>query len=135
MLAINERSFERRKVSDQTTELMKYTILLTLGLAFALPLHAEETTAPATEEKATPAEADKGTKEKASPEEAFNKKDANKDSFLSIEEFVGKAADEAKTKAEAMFSKKDKNADSKLSLEEFSSKAGKGGKGGKKKAE
>jgi hypothetical protein len=114
---------------------MKYTFLLTLGLAFALPLHAAETAAPATEEKATPAEAGKGTKEKGSPEEAFKKKDANSDSFLSMEEFVGKAVDEAKTKAEAMFSKKDKNADSKLSLEEFSAKGGKGEKGGKKKAE
>lgn len=103
---------------------MKYTFLLTLGLAFALPLHAAETVAP-TEEKATPAETGKETKGKASPEESFKKKDANSDSFLSMEEFVGKAVDEAKTKAEAMFTKKDKNADSKLSLEEYSAKGGK----------
>lgn len=106
---------------------MKYTLLLTLGLAFALPLHAAET--------AAPAETEKAAKEKTSPEESFKKKDTNSDSFLSMEEFLGKAVDDAKTKLEGMFTKKDKNADSKLSLEEYSAKGGKGEKGGKKKAE
>ena len=109
---------------------MKLTILLTLGLAFSLPLRAEEEKAPAA--PATPAAPEKApAKEKASPEAAFKRKDKNSDGFLSLEEFVGKAADAAKTKAEEVFKKKDKDADGKLSLAEFSANAGKGG--GKKK--
>lgn len=84
---------------------MKSTILLTLGLAFALPLHAEEAAAPA--------------KPKMSPEESFKKKDIDKDGFLSLEEFVGKMTGEKKTKAEESFARRDKDKDGKLTLAEF----------------
>ena len=115
---------------------MKFTILLTLGLVFSLPLRAEEEKAPAAPATpatpAAPAAPEKApAKEKASPEATFKKKDKNSDSFLSLEEFVGKAVDAAKTKAEEAFKKKDKDSDSKLTLAEFSASAGKGG--GKKK--
>ncbi len=112
---------------------MKFTILLTLGLAFSLPLRAEEENAPATPATpAAPATPEKApAKEKASPEDAFKKKDKNSDGFLSLEEFVGNAMDTAKACAEAAFKKKDKDTDGKLTLAEFSAKAGKGA--GKKK--
>ncbi len=105
---------------------MKYSILLSLGLALSLPLHAEETpavpvapTAPATPE--APA------KEKHDPAEMFKKRDKDGDGFVSKEEFTKSAKDAAK--AEAAFAKKDANSDGKLSPEEFAA----GGKGGKKK--
>ena len=94
---------------------MKYILLLALGLALSLPLHAEDTKDSA------------GDKPKATPEENFKKKDKNSDGFLSLEEFIGKMEGEKKTKGETKFGKKDSNKDSKLSLEEFSAKSGQEG--------
>lgn len=99
---------------------MKYISLLTLGLAFALPLHAEE-----------PKDGGAAAKPKPTPKEIFAKKDKDNDGFLSKEEFSGKAKDAAK--AEAAFTKKDTNGDGKISLEEFTSGGGKGGKKHKNK--
>ncbi len=61
--------------------------------------------------------------DKKSPEEQFKKLDKDGDSKLTLEEFVGKKKDEAKTKAEEIFKKKDKDSDGKLTLEEFKGKA------------
>jgi Ca2+-binding EF-hand superfamily protein len=94
---------------------MNKKYIITLGLALALPLHAEEATAP-----------DAKAKKKPDMEAIFNKKDADKDGFVSKEEFVAKAKDPAKL--EPAFAKKDKDADGKLSKEEFIGKPG-----GKKK--
>lgn len=96
---------------------MKSLMLLTLGLAFALPLHAEET--PKTE------------KPKHTPEEMFKKKDADGDGFITKEEFAKGSKDSAK--AEGLFAKKDTDSDGKLSLAEFSA-GGKEHAKGKKKA-
>jgi hypothetical protein len=57
---------------------------------------------------------------KKSPEERFAKLDANGDKKLSLEEFLGKKKDDARTKAENRFGKLDKDSDKALSLEEFS---------------
>lgn len=109
---------------------MKQAILLSLGLAFALPIYAQDTpVAPAPTTPEAPAKHAK-EKPKHTPEEVFKKKDTNNDGFLSKEEFTKGAKDAAKS--EAMFTKKDKNADGKLSCEEFADKGGKKGKGGKK---
>lgn len=111
---------------------MKQAILLTLGLAFALPIYAEDTpAAPAAPAPTTTEAPAKHAKEKPkhTPEEIFKKKDTNNDGFLSKEEFTKGSKDAAK--AEAIFTKKDKNADGKLSCEEFASKGDK--KGGKKR--
>ena len=100
---------------------MKYTILLALGLALALPLHA--------------ANKNNGGQAKQKPHaaKAFNKADKDGDGFLSKEEFLARA--------EMIFNRKDKNADGKLSPEELRSnkakaankaKAGKKGKRGHK---
>ena len=94
---------------------MKYILLLALGLALSLPLHAEDTKDSA------------GDKSKATPEETFKKKDKNSDGFLSLQEFIGKMEGEKKTQGETKFGKKDSNKDSKLSLEEFTAKSGKDG--------
>lgn len=60
-------------------------------------------------------------KKKPDPEMAFKKMDKNSDGFLSLEEFLGKRAEdpEKKAKAEKQFAAKDKDKDMKLSLEEF----------------
>ena len=68
----------------------------------------------------------KGEKKKRDPAAVFKKLDKDSDGKLSLEEFVGKRKDKAKTKAEARFKKLDKDGDSAVSLEEFKS-------GGKKK--
>ncbi len=69
---------------------------------------------------------DKEEKKKATPEEAFKKRDTNGDGKLSVEEFTGKHdADKAKT----AFGKLDKDSDGFLTLEESSAKV----EGGKKK--
>ena len=54
-----------------------------------------------------------------SPEERFAKLDKDGDSKLSLEEFIGKKADEAKDKATKRFAKLDSNSDKSLSLDEF----------------
>ena len=60
-------------------------------------------------------------KKKPDPEAAFKKSDKDGDGFLSLEEFLGKRADdpEKKAKGEKQFAAKDKDGDKKLSLEEF----------------
>ena len=100
---------------------MKTSILLALGLAFALPLHA--------------ANKNNGARANQKPHaaKAFNKADKDGDGFLSKEEFLARA--------EMIFNRKDKNADGKLSPEELrrnkakaanKAKAGKKGKRGNK---
>lgn len=122
---------------NNTTTPMKFSILLALGLAFTLPLHAQETKPAAPAKPAEVAKPGKAAKAPATPEKSFTRKDKDQDGVLSQEEFVGKATAAAKTKAEAAFTQKDKDANGKLSLEEFAAKpppkAPKGGKGGKKK--
>lgn len=54
------------------------------------------------------------------PAKVFKRKDADKDGFLSKEEFTKGAKDV--TKAETAFGKRDKDGDGKLSLEEFTPK-------------
>lgn len=68
-------------------------------------------------------------KPKHDPAKVFKKKDADKDGFLSKEEFTKGAKDAAK--AETAFGKRDKNGDGKLSMEEFAPKPK--GKGKKQK--
>ncbi|RYD49052.1 MAG: hypothetical protein EOP83_25665 [Verrucomicrobiaceae bacterium] len=84
---------------------MKATSTL-IALTFALSI----TIAPAAEEAAP-------QKKKADPEKIFKRKDADKDSLLTKEEFLKNAKDA--TKASTVFGKKDKNSDGKLTLEEF----------------
>jgi Ca2+-binding EF-hand superfamily protein len=93
---------------------MKHIALITIGLALALPLHAEEAAA--------------GKGKKGNPEAAFKKRDKDGDGFLSKEEFLAKAKDAEK--AGKAFAKKDKDGDGKLSLAEATAKPDK--KGGKK---
>lgn len=60
-------------------------------------------------------------KKKPDPEAVFKKSDKDSDGFLSLEEFLGKRAEdpEKKAKGEKQFTAKDKDGDKKLSLEEF----------------
>jgi Ca2+-binding EF-hand superfamily protein len=106
-------SFGRVKPHLQPTKNhpMKYIAIITMGLALAMPLQAEEAT-----------EAPK----KPDPEKIFTKKDKNEDGFLSKEEFTAGAKDA--TKADAAFSKKDKDSDGKISKEEFLAAPDKGKK-------
>lgn len=83
---------------------MKYIAIITMGLALAMPLQAEDSK----DEKAP---------KKQDPEKIFSKKDKDEDGFLSKEEFTAGAKDA--TKADAVFSKKDKDSDGKISKEEF----------------
>ena len=102
---------------------MKHIALITIGLALAFPLHAEEAAA-----------GGKDKAKKGNPEAVFKKKDKDGDGFLSKEEFIAKAKDAEK--AGKAFAKKDKDGDGKLSPDEFKATPGgkKGGKnGGKKK--
>jgi len=100
---------------------MKHTILLALGLGFALalPLHA-----------GNKVKANGQPKPELTPEQIFKKKDKSGDGLLSKSEFIGHAKDPAK--AEARFAKLDTDGDGKLTLAEFTAKSGKGGKCGKK---
>lgn len=61
--------------------------------------------------------AEKSDKPKVSPEEAFKRRDADKDGKVSKEEFLKGQKDA--TKAEATFAAKDKDKDGSLSKEEF----------------
>ncbi|WP_193211935.1 hypothetical protein [Luteolibacter marinus] len=81
---------------------MKASLMALMLAAFVLPLHA--------------AEGD-GAKKKPNPEKIFKKKDADKDGFLSKEEFT-KGAKNAERAGKA-FAKKDKDSDGKLSPAEF----------------
>jgi Ca2+-binding EF-hand superfamily protein len=56
---------------------------------------------------------------KAMPDEQFKKMDANNDSKVNKEEYVGKRKGDKATKAEELFKKLDKNSDGSLELEEF----------------
>jgi len=96
---------------------MKYSILLALILALALPLHAGNKKAAGQ------------AKSKPNPEKIFNRKDKDHDGFLTKEEFLAGAKNPAK--AGNRFIKLDTNSDGKLSLAEF--KAGKTGKAKKGK--
>ena len=82
---------------------MKYIAIITMGLALAMPLQAEDA-----KDKEAP---------KKDLEMIFSKKDKNEDGFLSKEEFTAGAKNA--TKAEADFSNRDKDSDGKLSKEEF----------------
>jgi hypothetical protein len=90
---------------------MKYIAIITMGLALAMPLQAEDA---------------KEAPKKPDPEKIFTKKDKNEDGFLSKEEFTAGAKDA--TKADAAFSKKDKDSDGKISKEEFLAAPDKGKK-------
>jgi len=58
-------------------------------------------------------------KPKKSLEQRFSQLDKDNDNKLSLDEFVGKRADEKKEKATKRFGKLDKDGDKYLSLEEF----------------
>jgi Ca2+-binding EF-hand superfamily protein len=92
---------------------MKQIAIITMGLALAMPLQAEEA-------KATEAP------KKPDLEKAFKNRDKNGDSFISKEEFTAGAKDA--TRAEAAFGRKDKDSDGKLSKEEFLAAPAKGKK-------
>ncbi len=83
---------------------MKFIAIITMGLALAMPLQAEDAK-------------DKEASKKPDLEKIFTKKDKNEDGFLSKEEFTAGAKDE--TKSQADFSKRDKDSDGKISKEEF----------------
>ena len=68
---------------------------------------------------AVPAVAADGDKKGPNPEKVFQKKDANSDGSLSLEEFKAGMPEKALTRADARFKKLDANSDGKLSLEEF----------------
>lgn len=112
---------------------MKSLILLTLGLAFALPLHAEDDAPAVPAEPAAPAAPVAPAKEKAkhTPEEMFKKKDKDGDGFISKDEFTKGSKDA--TKSAAAFAKKDKDGDGKISPAEMAAAMVKGKGKGKKK--
>jgi len=68
---------------------------------------------------AVPAVAADGDKKAPNPEKVFQKKDANSDGSLSLEEFKAGMPEKALTRADARFKKLDANSDGKLSLDEF----------------
>ena len=92
---------------------MKYIAIITMGLALAMPLQAEDAK-------------DKEAPKKPDSEMIFSKKDKDEDGFLSKEDFTAGAKDA--TKAESAFSKRDKDSDGKISKEEFVGGPGKGKK-------
>jgi len=64
--------------------------------------------------------AGKGNKGKKTPEQRFEKADANDDDKLSLDEFIGKRTEaDKKEKATKRFGKLDKDGDDFLSLEEY----------------
>ena len=67
------------------------------------------------------------------PGAMFDKKDADGDGKISIDEGVGKKKEAAADKMKAVFTKKDKDGDGFLSKEELLAKGGKKPKGEKKK--
>jgi len=68
---------------------------------------------------AVPAVAADGDKKAPNPEKVFQKRDANGDGSLSLEEFKAGMPEKALTRADARFKKLDANGDGKLSLDEF----------------
>lgn len=96
------------------TKPMKHIIILAIGLALTMPLQAGKKHAGARE------------KQKPNAVKVFKKKDADKDRFLSKEEFAGKAKNNKRV--DKIFAKKDKDSDGKLSLSEFTGKKAKANK-------
>ena len=88
---------------------MKYTLLLAISLALALPLHAGNK------------KANGQTQAKPTPQQIFKKKDKDHDGFLTQNEFISKRCKDP-AKAAQRFAKKDTNGDGKLSLKEFLAK-------------
>jgi Ca2+-binding EF-hand superfamily protein len=68
---------------------------------------------------AVPAVAADGDKKGPNPEKVFQKKDANGDGSLSLEEFKAGMPEKALAKADTRFKRLDANGDGKLSLDEF----------------
>lgn len=68
---------------------------------------------------AVPAVAADGEKKARNPAKVFQKRDANGDGSLSLEEFKAGMPEKALARADARFKKLDANGDGKLSLEEF----------------
>ncbi len=80
-------------------------------------------------------DADAAPKKKRDPGAMFDKKDANSDGKISMEEWIGKKKDAAADKLKTVFGKKDKNGDGFLTKDEMAPKGGKKPKGDKKKAD
>ena len=89
---------------------MKFSILLALSLACALPVHARGRAAARPPVKHPPTQ-----------KELFDKLDTNHDGFLSLEEFSVGTKDPLSS--ESNFRTKDTNGDGKLSFEEYIGKA------------
>ena len=68
---------------------------------------------------AVPVVAADGDKKGPNPEKIFQKKDANGDGSLTLEEFKAGMPEKALTRADARFKKLDASGDGKLSLDEF----------------
>jgi Ca2+-binding EF-hand superfamily protein len=67
-------------------------------------------------------------KKERDPAKFFQKKDANGDGFLTLEEFKAGMPEKAAEKAGARFAKLDANGDAKVSLDEFKAGMEKGAK-------
>jgi Ca2+-binding EF-hand superfamily protein len=75
------------------------------------------------------AKGDAEGKKKKDPDAAFNKRDANGDGRISVEEFVGKKEGDRAEKMKAAFQKKDKDNDGFVTKDEMTAKGKKKKKG------